>query len=621
MKLVGSNPAPNVMGLDELPGKSNYFIGKDPKKWRTNVPIYAKVRYHDVYPGVDLVYYGNQHQLEYDLIVAPGVDPSVITLAFHDADELTIDDQGNLILRTAGGTVIQKKPLVYQEIDGSPRFLTGRYVLKGSHRVGFSIPAYDVSKPLIIDPVLSYSTYLGGNGTDTGVAITVDGVGNAYVTGTAFSTNFPTANPFQAAKAGSSDAFVTKLDPVGSTLVYSTYLGGSGPDKGEGIVVDAAGDAYVTGSTNSGDFPTVNPFQAVNAGGGSTAFVTKLNAGGSGLIYSSYLGGSSFDQGHAIAVDTTGNAYVTGNTWSTDFPTVNPLQAAHGGNTDAFVTKVNTTGSAPVYSTYLGGISSEEGHGIAVDTAGNAYVTGQTWSTDFPTVNPLQGAFGGITDVFVTKINPAGSAPVYSTYLGGNGQEIGRGIAVDAAGNVFVTGHTSSTNFPTVTPLQSLFAGFVDAFVAKVDVTGSSLVYSTYLGGSGDDRGHAIALDSTGSVNITGTTFSINFPIANPFQATNAGNGDAFVTQINAAGSALVDSTYLGGDGAEEGHGIAVDAAGSAYVTGRTDSTDFPTASPFQAVKGSGIDAFVAKIVSVAAILADLSITKTDSPDPVRPIR
>ena len=347
MKLVGANPHPQVEGLEELPGKSKYFLGNDPSKWRTNVPHYAKVQYKDVYPGVDLVYYGNQRQLKYDLIVAPGADPEAIQLAFEGEENLEIDAQGDLVLDSDGGQVRLHKPLVYQEVAGVRREISGAYVLNGGGQVSFQVAAYHASQPLIIDPVLSYSTYLGGSGTDQGSAIAVDASGNAYVTGSTSSTDFPTASPFQPNKGGGfNDAFVTKLNAAGSGLVYSTYLGGgssdsSANDSGLDIAVDTSGNAYVTGGTESTDFPTASPIQPNKSGGATDAFVTKLNAAGSALAYSTYLGGSGlFATGNSIAVDTSGNAYVTGFTESTDFPTASPFQSINAGDRDAFIAKI-----------------------------------------------------------------------------------------------------------------------------------------------------------------------------------------------------------------------------------------------------------------------------------------
>jgi hypothetical protein len=639
LRLVGANPSPRVRGLDELPGKSNYFIGNDPSKWRTNVPTYAKVECRQVYPGVNLVYYGNQQQLEHDFVVEPGADPSAIRLAIEGADKLEVDAAGDLVLHAAGGDVRLRKPVLYQEVEGVRREIAAGYVLGSGippgaggtrgvprarfsrsgvptpalHRqsetveVSFEVGAYDRAQALVIDPVLVYSTYLGGSSEDYGFGIAVDSAGNAYVTGRTASTNFPTASPLQAAYGGSDwDAFVAKLNAAGSALVYSTYLGGSGSDElGFGIAVDSAGNAYVAGQTTSTNFPTASPLQAAS-GGGYDAFVAKLNAAGSALLYSTYLGGSGGDFGQGIAVDSSGNAYVMGRTNSTNFPTASPLQATYGGAGDAFVAKLNAAGSALVYSTYLGGSGSDGGLGIAVDSSGNAYVTGCTFSTNFPTVSPLQAASGGGGDAFAAKLNAAGSALLYSTYLGGSGEDSGLGIAVDSPGNAYVTGNTTSTNFPTASPLQPAFVGgSTDAFVAKLNAADSGLVYSTYLGGSGADCGTGIAVDSSSNAYVTGSTSSTNFPTASPLQATYGGNIDAFVVKLNAAGSALAYSTYLGGSGNDSGLGIALDASGNAYVTGYTGSTDFPTASPLQPAFGGGYDAFVAKITQPNDNFAD----------------
>ncbi len=633
MTLAGANPKATVTGLDELPGKSNYFIGNDPAKWRTNVPTYAKVKYQNVYRGIDLVYYGNPQQLEYDFVVAPGADPKAISLdvaAIRSSSDgnrrapLRIDANGDLVIPAGEDDVRLHKPVVYQASvkQGAERsarhYIDSHYLLKGDNRVSFEVASYDPGKTLVIDPVLVYSTYLGGDTSDSGTGIAVDSSGNAYVTGDTLSANFPTASPLQAVFSGGViDAFVAKLNPTGSALVYSTYLGGSDLDTADAVAVDTAGNAYVTGSTASTDFPTASPLQAVPRG--IDAFVAKLSATGSALVYSTYLGGSSFDYALGIAVDPSGNAYVTGQTESTDFPTANPLQGVYGGGMfgDAFVAKLNAGGSALVYSTYLGGSADESGAAIAVDSSDNAYVTGYTDSTNFPIASPLQAVYGGgvfVGDAFVTKLNPAGSALVYSTYIGGSSEEQGRGIAVDSAGNAYVTGYTTSTDFPTANPLQASFGGGSsggsgggihghpvpptgDGFVAKLNPTGSALVYSTYLGGSDADAGEAIAVDSAGNAYVTGYTDSTNFPTGKPLQAVFGGGvQDGFLAKLNPTGSALLYSSYLGGSDLDSGFGIAVDSSGHAYVTGSTDSTDFPTASPLQAVNRGNGDAFVTKI-------------------------
>ncbi len=631
MELVGANHGTKVVGGEELAGKSNYLMGNDPSKWRIDVPNYDRVNYESVYPGVDLVYYGHQGELESDFIVAAGADAGAIRLRIDGAKRVRINREGDLELRIDGGEVVLGKPVVYQNSEGETErhIVAGRYTVKGKCEVGFEVGSYDKKEPLTIDPVLRYSTYLGGNIYDAGSGIAVDAAGNAYVTGYTYSTNFPTTDPYQVNLAGSQDVFVTKLNAAGNALVYSTYLGGSGGDQGYGIAVDAAGDAYVTGSTSSNNFPTVGihlhsrfgielpPFQATYGGGGSDAFVTVLTAEGNALVYSTYLGGSGVDWANGIAVDEAGSAYVTGVTSSSNFPTKNPFQGTFGGGTfDAFVTKLAAAGNSLVYSTYLGGSGIDFGAGIAVDALGNAYLTGSTSSTNFPAVNSFQPTSGGGEDAFVTKLDSAGTALVYSTYLGGSDDDSGAGIAVDATGNAYVTGLTNSINFPTLHPAQTAFGGYQDAFVTKLNALGNALVYSTYLGGSDGDRGAAIAVDAAGNAYVTGETTSVDFPTANAFQSSLGGSYDAFVTKVNAAGDALIYSTYLGGNGDDLGSGIAVDPVGHAYITGSTAaipglplkntivtcSTNFPTLNPLQATTGCYSAAFVAKMFAPAVV-------------------
>ncbi len=618
MKLRNANPAAKVTGADELAGTSNYFIGNDPKKWRSNVPTYAKVKYEGIYSGIDLVYYGNQRQLEYDFIVAPGADPRRIQFDVRGARRIRQDAQGELVFKVGEDEIRWHKPVVYQEKDGKRQEIAAHYAIAAANRVAFEVAKYDASRPLYIDPLI-YSTYLGGSGGDEGFGIAVDSAGNAYISGLTNSTDFPTVNPSQPANGGGWDAFVAKINPAGSALVYSTYLGGSGDEDTAGwvgrIAVDDAGNAYVTGTTKSTDFPTVNPLQPTNAGG-NDAFVTKLDPTGS-LVYSTYLGGSGFDQGLGIAVDGAGNAYVAGQTSSTDFPTKNPVQPANaGGAYDGFVAEINPSGSALVYSTYLGGSGMDWVQNIALDSTNNAYVTGQTYSPDFPTTpGAFQTVCGDagcfIGDTFVTKLNPTGTAYVYSTYLGGNGFDWGSSIAVDGEGNAYVTGMTYSTDFPTVNPLLPTNSGNGDSFVTKLNPAGSALVYSTYLGGSGLDWCGGIALDGAGDAYVVCWTDTTNFPMKNALQPKYAGGHDALVAKLNATGSALLYSTYLGGRGYDQGIGIAVDSAGYAYVTGYTRSTNFPTKNPLQPANGGDNDAFVAKIdvraVTTITLLSSLN--------------
>jgi beta-propeller repeat-containing protein/centrosomal CEP192-like protein len=674
MKLVGANQSAKVTALDALSGKSNYFIGNDPQKWRTNVPNYARVSYNEVYPGVDLVYYGNQGQLEYDFVVAPGVDPKAITLSVAAASPpspgaamrtspLHVAANGDLVIETASGEVCLHEPVVYQEqepggrsrkaeagqgpTDNGPRttddlnrkskienlkLIDGRYVLTAGNRVGFEIAKYDKTKPLVIDPVLVYSTYLGGSGDDTGAAIAVDASGNAYVTGSTASTDFPTATPIQASLAPSGnncvlhasygsrtvpcpDAFVTKLNATGTAVLYSTYLGGSDRDGASGIAVDSSGNAYITGETISTDFPTTagayhtkcgtdgacNP--DANGNKQPDAFVAKLNATGDALVFSTYLGGSGWDSANGIALDSSGNAYVTGATASSDFPTANPFQKALGGAgaANAFVSELNSTGSALIYSTYLGGSVSDAASAVAVDSSGSAYVTGGTFSPDFPTTagafDTSCGTDGACNpdasgnkqpDAFVAKLDPSGSKLLYSTYLGGSGIDGANGIAVDSSGNAYVTGTTGSTDFPTQNPLQAALGGGYDAFVTKLNPAGSALVYSTYLGGALNDLGTGIALDSSADAYVTGGTSSSDFPTTRPLQAAFGGNEDAFVAKLNPTGATLAYSTYLGGSGADGGNGIAVDSSGNAFATGGTIS-GFPVSlGSFMTAPGGG---------------------------------
>jgi hypothetical protein len=616
MHLAGGRQDVEPVGLDVMDGESNYFVGGDRSRWRTHVEAYARVRYPQVLPGVDVVYYGTgRGHFEYDLEFAPGTDPRFATVAFHGVESIEIDAHGAARLRLSGGAEIdQPAPIAYQvDAEGRRAMVDVRFERRPAG-LGFVVGAFDPTRTLVIDPTLLYSTYLGGSLADQVNAIAVDAAGEVFVTGITGSSNFPTASPLQAANnASNAEAFVTKFNATGSALVYSTYLGGSSGNYGNAIAVDGAGEAFVAGETYSPDFPTVSPFQAsLGAPGAINSFVAKLNAAGSALMYSTYLGGSSRDFLAAMAIDSAGEVFVVGHTYSSDYPLASPFQATfHGagdGGTiepDAFLTKLNATGTALVYSTYLGGSSLEYANGVAVDSAGEAFVVGGTSSTDFPTASPLQATLSGTEDAFVTKFNVAGSALMYSTYLGGSDFDIGSAIALDSAGEAFVGGTTQSTNFPTVSPFQAAFGGGAqDAYISKFNATGSALVYSTYLGGSSNDVSAAIAVDSLGEAVVVGHTASTNFPTALAIQPAfggdsspvDVGGGDAFVTMLTARGSGVVYSTYLGGSLDDTAATIAVDRFRNAFVAGLTKSPDFPMASPFQATYGGGQDAFVTAI-------------------------
>ena len=586
-KLSGATVSARVAGEGRQASTSNYLIGNDPSKWQSTIPNYQRVRYSGVYPGIDLVYYGNDGTLEYDWIVSPGADPRQIRMTFENSVRLRIDAQGDLVIRADQSEYRHKKPAVYQEVFGKRVPVEGRWTLHG-REAGFEIGRYDNGKALVIDPPLIYSTYHGGSGLDYAFAVAVDSIGNTYVTGGAGSTNFPLTNAMQNTLKGTEDVFVTKINPSGTAKLYSTYMGGGGPDEGHGIAVDVQGYAYITGSAGSLDFPIKGAIQDKQGGSGD-AFVAKLNPSGSALVYSTYLGGISTDTGSAIAVDISGNAYVVGSTFSANFPTQNAFQAAKGAQEDAFVAKINPAGTALIYSTYLGGNQVDEGNGIAVDVAGNAYVTGYTGSTDFPLQSAIRSSNVNSVDAFVTKINPAGSALVYSTYLGGSATDYATAIAVDVSGNAYVTGIVTSDDFPVVNAINTKLHSHAvdDIFVSKFNATGSALVYSTYLGGGGADDPYAIAVDPSGNVYITGRTNSSDFPLTNAIQGTRTAF-DMFVTEINAAGSAVLFSTYIGGSGSESGRGIAVDQLGNIHVAGEGTSTDFPLVKPLEGTNSGG---------------------------------
>ena len=585
-QLVGANLSARIVGEGQQASTSNYFIGNDPSRWRASVPNYGRVRYVDLYPGIDLVYHGRGGNVEYDWIVSPGSDPQKIRLSFAGPNRVRIDSRGDLVITQGKSEYRHRKPAVCQEIAGKRIQVAGTWVLHGKE-AGFRVGAYDRAQTLVIDPPLIYSSYLGGSGLDYGYAVAVDNVGNTYLTGSAGSTDFPTTAPLQNSLRGTTDVFVTKINATGTAKLYSTYLGGGGPDVGYGIAVDSDGNAYVTGSAGSFDFPMKGAIQGTWGGSGDV-FLTKINALGSALVYSTYLGGGAIDYGTAIALDPSGNAYITGITFSTNFPTVNPYQAVKGAQQDAFVAKINPGGTAWVYSTYLGGNNVDQGFGIAADASGNTYVTGYTAATNFPLQSPYRSSNAATVDAFVTKLNSAGSALVYSTYLGGSGTDYANAIAVDSSGSAYVTGIVGSNDFPAVNAMQPhIGGGTEDSFVTKFDPSGSTLMYSTYLGGGSTDDAYAVAVDQAGDAYVTGRTNSSDFPLTSPLQSIRTAF-DMFITELNPAGSARLFSTFLGGKGDESGRGIAIDRRGNVHIAGESSSTDFPVLNAFQPANGGG---------------------------------
>jgi len=633
MQLRGADAGATSEGVDLLPGTANYFVGSDRSKWQAGIPTYSKVRFLGVYPGIDLVYYGNERELEYDFVVAPRAKPKAIRLHFAGAQKMAVTADGDLFVSTKESHIAFHKPDVYQESNGRRQPVEGHFTLLADNSAGFALGSYDHSQPLTIDPVLVYSTYLGGSTNDLAYGIAVDSSGNAYVTGATYSTNFPvTGGAFQTGNKSkafqASNAFITKLNPAGTALVYSTYLGGIGTDAANAIAIDGSGNAYIAGATSSNDFPVTQDGLQTALSGKSNAFVTKLNATGSALIYSTYLGGSGTDGGNGIALDSAGNAYVAGFTSSANFPlTPGAFQGKNSssanGSGNAFVSKLNAAGTALLYSTYLGGSSFDQANAVALDGSGNAYVAGITTSTDFPlTGGAFQGKNGssanGSGNVFVSKLNATGTALLYSTYLGGSATIIGGdeaySIAVDSSGEAYVAGAAYSTNFP-ITPgafqtVNHATSQCSNAFISKLNTAGTALIYSTYLGGSGGnfddgdllcDYASSIAVDILGNAYVAGEVNSTDFPVtAGAFQTTRPDDiwSRAFITKLSTDGSALVYSTYFGGDqiGAfdidgdytldgspDHANAIAVLKTGDVYIAGVAGSIDFPvTSNAFQ---------------------------------------
>ncbi len=629
VKFVGARAEAKITGVDELRGKSNYFIGNDPAKWRKNIPQYAKVRYEEIYPGIDLVFYGNDGQLEFDFIVAPGADSDVIRLAFEGTDRIETDQGGNLTLETSCGSLRLKKPLIYQETDGIKKEISGQYILYPTsiaedstpHSVAFQLASYDPAKALVIDPGLEYSTFLGWSGLDDGNGIALDPAGNVYVAGST------------GAGYGVIDVFVAKFSGNDFSLLYTAIFGGTingkqgvAGDWGRAIAVDADGNAYITGRTESEDFPTTD---GTSPNGYSDVFLTKLSSDGSSLLYSTRFGGSAQSDANAIALDTDRNAYLTGWTASSDFPTTpGAFDTVHQGSgyIDAFVAKLSADGSQLLYSTFLGGSpdsgptdgfgTQTVGQAIAVDAGGNAHVTGSTVglsSSQFPTTpGAFDTSYNGGYDAFVVKLNRDGSQLLYSTFLGGGGHEAGVGIALDATGNAYVTGSTDSSDFPTTSGAFERILGFNgNPFVVKLSADGSTLLFSTFFGEGTGASG--IAIDAARNIYVAGTTCAEDFPTTTGALSRTLGSscfpweeyspsGDGFVVKLDADGSRLLYSTFLGGSAGDGVYKIAVDQAGNVYATGSTRSSDFPTTPGSFEPGGGPWDAFVAK----------LSVTDTD---------
>ncbi|MCX6382596.1 MAG: SBBP repeat-containing protein, partial [Armatimonadetes bacterium] len=589
MQLIGANSKAHALPTEPLLSTSNYLIGNDRTKWHTNVPNYVKVGFSNVYSGVDVVYYGNQGRLEYDFIINPTAKPSAIKLRFAGVKSVKALSNGNLLLAIGNGSLQWHAPIAYQNINGKRHYVKADYQLQSKNEFSFRIGNYDNSKPLVIDPKLLYSTYIGGSNEDVANGIAVDKAGSTYITGTTYSVDFPTTvGSFQTTAGNGSNVFVTKFSPDGKSLIYSTFIGGDNNESGSAIVLDSTGNAYITGQTYSSNFPTTpNAFQSTPQGR-ADAFLTQLSPNGQSLAYSTYIGGSLDDNATCIALDSLNQVYLGGWANSPNFPTT--TGALRGGNSggayDGFVVKFALLGTPPLYSGYLGGTGYDQVNGVAVDTEGNAYVTGTTTSIDFPvTPKALRTISSGYPSAFVSKINNDGTSLLYSTFLNAKNWVLGYGIAVDSSGSAYITGATAATDYlVSAAAFQKTVGGRFDAFVTKLSPNGRSLVYSTFLGGAKDDLGVAIVLDNSGSAFVTGQTYSSDFPTTPAsFQTSGAGGVDGFIAQLSSSGQSLLYSTYLGGKGDDVARGIALESGGKSYIAGYTTSTDFPaTADSYQ---------------------------------------
>ena len=601
MRLVGAHPTPAVQGEKTLPTRTNYLLGNDPAQWHTHVPNYNRVRYADVDPGIDVAYYGNPQQLEYDFIVAPGTDPDAITLDFDGAERMTLDEAGNLVLQVDGGEVVQHAPVSYQEIDGERRPVASRYVRKGAQQVGFEIGAYDPTTTLIIDPEITYATYLAGGGDDAPKGLAVDAAGNRYLVGITSSTDFPTVNPIQGTPGASQDVFVAKLNAEGTALLYATYLGGDEFEFAAGIGLDAAGNAYIAGETRSENFPVKNAVQPGRSAGSTPftfdAFAAALNADGSDLIYSTYLGGSNNETAVGMGVDAAGNTYVTGTTASNDFRVASAYQnTLNGQQADSYVAKFTPTGGL-AYATYLGGRSRDEARGLGVDDAGNAYVVGQSSSVDFPLrqdIAPFTASGGA--DGFVAKLNTNGQ-PEFASFFGFFGTQ----VAPNDAGQIYVWGGNGRTQ-PTA-PVNAFQptpgdATGLDGFLVKLNATADAILYASYLGGSDEEQPNALVVDADDNAYVYGTTRSSDFPVKEAVQPDFGGDQDMFLAKVNAAGG-LEYATYLGGPRYDDNapNSLAVDANGTVHFAFQTDSGSLPTApNAFQSSGRGAVSTYVAAL-------------------------
>lgn len=650
LQFPGSAAAVAVEGAERLPGTTNYFIGPSADEWVTGIPTFRQIVYRDLYPGVDLVFYGQGESIEFDFVVAPGADPSSIRMEFVDGvgrreRGLAISTSGELQVGPPDQQPLRLlRPVIYQAGESGREMIGGEYVVAPDALVEISLDGYDRTRQLVIDPLIQFSSLLGGAGQETPYAMTIDQVGNIYIAGQTSSTNFPVRAGYDNSINGTSDAFIVKINPSGSAILAATFLGGRNPgDRVLDIKLDRDGFVYVCGETTSLNFPIKQGFQNTYRGN-TDGFISIFNNNLNQLMFSSYLGGSSFDSITRLAISTDQQIYLTGGTRSTNFPIVDAMQPVLQGRMDAFVTKIDPLGSI-VFSTYLGGpdmgleVSEDEtGYGIVLDTLQNVYVTGVTSSRNFPLVNAIQPRFGGVEDGFVVKMSSDGRALLYSTYLGGERADRGRAIAVDSFGQAIITGYTFFGDFPTANAFQPAYRGNLDAFVTKLSANGREFIFSTFLGGSGEENSGTIndqipagsvAVDRIGNIYVAGKTSSADFPVRLPVQGGLRGVTDGFISKFDPSGRSLLFSTLIGStDGSDIGYdervtALAIDATGGINLVGTALFSDFPILMPFQANFGGGVsDAFLTRISTadlpgLAPVSAASYVGETLAPDSI----
>ncbi len=617
MRTVGANAAAAFSAGRELPGVSNYFLGDDPSQWRTGVRSFDSVRYEGVYDGVDLVYYGNDGAVEYDFEVAPGADPGRIALAFDGAESIQVNEDGALVLRAGPCELRQEPPTIYQPSDGGQERIDGRYNVDVDGLVRFEVGPYDRGLPLVIDPVLAYSTYLGGGAGDNVADVAVDGWGNVYLVGSTSSPDFPRLHaPWT--YQGLRDAYVTVLGRAGAALLYSTHIGGGSDDSALAVALGPDGSVFLAGRTGSSNYPTVTPIETDAAG--SDVFISKIAPTGASLVYSTYLGGSGEEAAISLAVDGSGGAFIVGETNSNDYPTtVGALQRVRGGDFDAFATRIGPSGTTLVYSTYVGGDAYDSAAGVDVTSSGEAVLVGLAGSVDFPLENAIQDTLApGSYHAFAMKLSPSGTGLRYSTFLGGDLDDYATNVALDDEGAAVVVGWTIGPTFPTHDPIYGTPGGSVDGFALEIAPDGSEIRFSTFLPGDFEDEPRDVAIGPDGRIYVVGDTNSSNYPTVNALYTDpdpGPGGYDVFATCLSSTGRSVVYSTYLGGTEGEFCYSVAVDGSGGAYVVGSTPSTNFPTVGPYQAHLRGTADGFVVKIANATA---NLGVTLTASPEPVR---